>query len=72
MSPGTSVRAERRRDAHRLCATLADMLAEALREGDDDAARRYREDLARVERVTREHTKSLVEIRADEESEGNG
>jgi len=53
-SSGSATRAQRRGDAHRLCATLADLLAEALRVGDEEAAKQYRQDLERVERVARE------------------
>ncbi len=53
-SRASTVHAERRREAHLLCATLADLLAGALQQGDQKAANRYAQDLERVERVARD------------------
>ena len=66
MSARASIGAERRRDAHRLCATLADLMAEAIRTGDESAVQRYRQDLERVERVARDAPKSLSEWKNSE------
>ena len=57
-----AVRARRRGDAYRLCASLADLLAEALKLGDEGAAKRYAQDLRRVEKVAQEEPEGLTTL----------